>query len=120
MGQVLRFLVVGAAATTVNYSVFLIMLFGNYPYTLAMPTGFIAGTVLGYLLNNAWTFARSTATNKMARYVIVYCATLLLGFSSITILVEVAGLSPELANALTLILTTATNFLGSKYFAFRK
>lgn len=121
MEQGLKFILVGVLATVFNYMIFLVALvFFKISYAVAMPAGFIGGTIFGYFLNESWTFRGSQSSYKFLRYSVVYLCSLLLGILVITAFVEVAGFSASIANLFTIAVTTITNFFGSKYFVFKR
>ena len=118
--QVTKFLVVGIVGTIVNYLVFATLLFVGVSYLLSMPAGFISGTILGYRLNRTWTFNITHSRNfQFVRYLFVYSVSMALGAIFLAFLVEIVGLKPLIANVVTIFLTTTTNFLGIKTFAFK-
>lgn len=117
-----RFLIVGGLSTVINYLVFL-ALFSNgwLDYVPASAVGFLSGVAFGYVLNKRWTFgvtARSTL-GVVARYLAVYLASLGMGLMLIHGLVEYADIDPLIANAISIVFTTCTNFIGTRYMVFR-
>ena len=116
-----RFLSVGLLATTVNYSAFFFLLgFALWEYQSASAAGFLLGVAVGYPLNKAWAFKRPqrTSRNTALLYVCVYLCSLGVSVALITLLVEVGGVNALLANVLCIVVTTLTNFFGTKFIAF--
>lgn len=119
----IRFLIVGGISTGVNYAVFFVLLDGlGMRYQLASVCGFLSGVLVGFPLNKAWTYrdsSKMTAT-VIYSYIAVYLASLLINIAAITMLVDLMHIEPRIANLVTIIITTMTNFLGTKFWVFRK
>ena len=120
--QFSRFIVVGVFSTIVNYSIFYILYeFASFYYTLASAMGFIAGVFAGYGFNLAWTFeAKGQYAQYIYKYYIVYTVSLFLGLGFLEFLVSALSVIPEIANVLTIGLTTCTNFMGTKFWVFKR
>jgi hypothetical protein len=56
----------------------------------------------------------------LPKYCLVYLASLLLSIIFLKIAVGIVGIAPEIANIFAICLTTCTNFLGTKFFVFKK
>ncbi len=120
--EFLRFASVGVVSTAINYGVFLISLYAlGLDFITAGATGYIAGVAVGFGLNKRFTFKSDGSTKaELQKYFAVYTFSLFLGLSLLKLLVQSAGVHPAAANVLVIGVTTATNFIGSKFFAFRK
>lgn len=120
--QFLKFIVIGVLSTIVNYSVFYILYeFLTLHYIAASALGFISGVIFGYELNKNWTFAvQKESSRYFYTYFLVYLFSLVLGLMFLEFLVSGLGIIPELANFLTIGLTTCTNFVGIKFWVFKK
>lgn len=76
---------------------------------------------MGYRLNKTWTFEiKVTEENYVYKYYFVYTASLFLSLIFLDFLVSKLSIIPEIANILTIGLTTCTNFIGTKFWAFKK
>jgi len=120
--QFLRFCVVGFLSTLVNYVVFLIgyKLLG-VNYLLSSGLGFIVGVLIGYRLNKYWTFsATKMEKGYFIKYSLIYSISLVLGLLFLDFQVRILSFSPLIANIFTIVLTTCTNFIGSKWWVFKK
>lgn len=119
--QFSRFIVVGLISTALNYSVFFI-LYQHIAlhYLISSSSGFICGTVIGYKLNKKWTFqVTEKSKSQLTKYFIVYLSSLTLSLLFLELAVTKFSLSPLLANFFALILTTLTNFCGTKLIVFK-
>ncbi len=119
--QFAKFIVVGVFSTIVNYSFFYFLyeFLGVY-YLTSAASGFIAGVLAGYGFNKKWTFGiKEKAKNYVYKYYIIYVVSLVLSLFVLKFLVSQIGLTPEIANLLTIGFTTITNFIGIKAWVFR-
>jgi putative flippase GtrA len=119
----LRFLIVGGASTCVNYGIYLLLylvVLLRYEYAFIM--GFLSGVAFGYLLNRSWTFQVRSGDHKrdVWRYFIVYTASLLVGLVCMRLAVEVLDVDPRVANLCIILVTTYTNYIGIRFWVFRK
>jgi len=121
LGQLLRFLAVGCVATAVNATIYYLLYKAGVIYSVAMPAGFVSGSVVGYVLNSFFTFgaARRTAASALG-YVSVNLLSLAVGEAVLLLLVERVGLAILYGSILVIFLTTALNFAGAKYVVFRQ
>ena len=84
--------------------------------------GFVAGVFAGFFLNKNWTFdSRLVQTKRIIiSYFLVYIFSLALSLVFLKIAVGIFHISPEIANLLAICLTTCTNFIGTKFYVFKK
>ena len=117
-----RFVVVGIASTIINYSIFFIFYaLLSLPYLLSSATGYISGVIFGFRYNRNLTFrSKNNYKSELIKYFIVYTFSLILGLAVLKTTVSDYALSPLLGNLFSIAVTTMTNFLGCKFFAFRK
>jgi putative flippase GtrA len=120
--QFFKFITIGILGTTLNYLAFLVFYeFLSINYILSSSLGFIIGTVTGYGFNKVWTFGiKCKDTHYAYKYYLVYIISLFLGLALLKFLVAVLNIMPEIANLLTIGLTTCTNFIGTKFWVFKK
>ncbi|ABS15457.1 GtrA family protein [Brucella anthropi] len=118
----MRFLIVGGASTFINYLVFTGLYSGKMlGYMPASAMGFLVGLAFGYIFNKRWTFGATAPSSPsiIAGYIVVYMTSLCLGLLAIHVLVAYARINPLVANGMSIILTTCTNFIGTRYLVFR-
>lgn len=123
LGHFIRFLVVGCIATGINYAVFFVLLDGlGGRYQVASVCGFLSGVFVGFPLNKAWTYRDATKMTAatLYSYSAVYLSSLIINVAAITALVDIMHLQPSIANIVIILVTTMTNFLGTKFWVFRK
>lgn len=118
-----RFILVGAISTFINY--FLFYLFLNleiFEYLTSAALGYIAGTLVGYTLNNKWTFSSNEAGDfyKIYKYFFVYFVSLIASLALLEYFVTNLNIIAEIANIICIIFTTLTNFFLIKFLVFKK
>ncbi|PIN85359.1 MAG: hypothetical protein COV47_02535, partial [Candidatus Diapherotrites archaeon CG11_big_fil_rev_8_21_14_0_20_37_9] len=120
--EFVKFVVVGVGATIVNYAVFLLLLYGaGIDYIVASAAGYLVGVLVGFTFNKKFTFSSGErALPELAKYFSIYLISLFLGLSVLGFLVKHLGIAAAIANILVIGITTCTNFLGSKFFTFKK
>ena len=80
------------------------------------------GVGVGYLGNKLWTFGHTEkhSWELVLKYLGVYGFTLIVGLFFIFVMVDAAHLDPLLAQFLTLVITTVSNYVLLKKIVFRK
>mgnify|MGYP001024444617 CR=1 FL=1 len=121
INQFIKFCMVGSLGTIVNYSIFFILLnkFQVF-YIAASGTGFIISVFLAFYLNKKYTFQITGKTkSSLIKYFSVNLFSLLIGLIFLAYLVENLLINVYLSNLLVIGVQTISNFLGSKFIAFR-
>jgi len=120
--QIFKFITVGFWSTMINYGIFYILLeFFSIHYLMASAIGFVSGVFAGYGFNRKWTFKvqKEKKYTEIIKYYTVYIVSLILGLFFLTILVDVLGVDPRIANILAVGFTTCTNFIAIKIIVFK-
>ena len=119
--QFVRFCLVGLESTILNYGIFVVLYsFFGINYLIAGGTGFVSGTVFGYIFNKIYSFqSRRKDTIAFPIYFVVYSFSLVFTIISLKVLVDFFGINPLISNLITIIITTIINFFGTKIFAFK-
>jgi putative flippase GtrA len=120
--QFSKFIIIGMLSTIVNYFCFYILVeVAHVHYLISSGTGFMMGVIAGYFFNKNWTFqVKDDSKTMIAQYFFVYTSSLLLGLLFLRVQVNYIGVSVYIANFIVIGLTTCTNFIGLKYWAFNK
>lgn len=115
----LRFCLVGAMNTGVDFSIFALLTFWGFPLILAQTLSYSAGMLNSFLMNRTWTFKQTNhGTGQFIRFLILNLLTLSLTYG---LLVGLHGqwqwpllLSKIVATGLSL----GINFVGSRLWVF--
>lgn len=118
--ELLRFMVGGGCAVLVDLLTYKLLMLPGTERSIAKGISFLLGSCVGFLINKFWTFESGVFSKKEVwRYIILYGCT-----AVINALVNkgVIALIPiELFGFLCATgVSTVLNFLGQKFFVFRK
>ncbi len=127
-GTVVRFLLVGVINTLVGCgAMFLLYNLAHWSYWLSSAANYVLGGVVSFFLNKYFTFRkREWSWRQAGRFAVnvAVCWLLAYGLAKPLVLRLLAGRSLWLQeNAAMLVgmcLYTALNYLGQRFFAFRK
>src|SRR5688572_6942295 len=112
--KIMKFGVVGGICTMLSYGIFLLLseVF-HMNYLVAQVISYLAGLVLGFVLNRNWTFSSHLEEDEkyFTRYLLVYLVSLGLSNVFLWLLVENLNFESWFANILATVLSTATNFI---------
>jgi len=91
-------------------------------HLLASTLGFCVAVTNSYLINKHWTFKTkgSNVRHEFAKFIIVNLVTLSINLGSMALLVEQWAMDPRIAQLASIGLTLSINFLGNKFWTFRK
>lgn len=122
----IRFLVVGAFNTVFGYLVFVTieLLAGQWVgYLVSLYVSYAIAIVVAFVLHRHVTY-RVTGTGNVVvdflRFASVYVVALVINTIALPLLVELAGITPIIAQALIAIVTTLVSYFGHKLFSFRR
>ena len=119
--QPLKFLLVGAGGYVVNLAVFAIRDRAGVPYVTASIGAYFVANALMYLGNRYFTFGLGH-DDFWATYLRYFMAgAVIAGLNALvlTLLVEIAGLSPTVGLAVSLLLITPAAFMLNKRWTFQ-
>ncbi len=120
--QFIRYCVVGATATVVDYGLlYSLTEYLGFWYLLSATFGFIGGATTNYLLNRFWTFKNKDKriARQVSIFLIIAAVGIVLNNTILAIGVEIFGLWYMLAKVISTVITLIWNFVGHKYFTFR-
>ncbi|EKQ50527.1 MULTISPECIES: GtrA family protein [unclassified Clostridium] len=118
--ELLRFLVGGGSAVLVDYIVYRVLLSFGIDTAVSKAVSFICGSIVGFIINKLWTFeSKNFSKSEIFRYIILYTIT--------------AGINAWINNIVLYLfsiqvfaflcatgVSTVLNFLGQKFFVFKK
>jgi len=120
----LRFVVIGAINTAVGYAVFFVAATWllsdlRFGYLLAVALSYAIATPIGYTLHRRVVFRAESSPKSFARFVGVNLSAIGLNFVGLPIAVEGLGMTPQLGQALVLIIVVVFTYVGHKFLSFR-
>ena len=123
--QLAVFLIVGLLTVLLDFLTYLAIVKLQYlDISLAKVTGFLTGTVFAYLANRFWTFRHNMPSHaSLWRFIMLYAVTLAANVFVNNVFIELFG---SLTNVFLLAFILATgfsaalNFLGMKFFVFKR
>jgi polyisoprenyl-phosphate glycosyltransferase len=121
LGHLLRFLTTGIFTNIINFGVFWLLLrLLTVNYLISSIAGFFAGFILGFFLNRRFTFRVESGRvgNQMVKFLIISLISLGANIGSIYICVEWFHIIPEISQIIAILVSTAINFSGSKFWVF--
>lgn len=127
-GTLLRFLLVGVVNTLVGCgTMFLLYNLAHWSYWTSSAANYIVGGIVSFFLNKYFTFRKKDwSWGQVARFAgnVAVCWLLAYGMAKPLVLHLLAGqslwLQENTAMLVGMCLYTALNYLGQRFFAFRK
>lgn len=118
--ELARFLVGGGSAVAVDYITYKLFMVAGLDRGIAKACSFIGGSAVGFVINKLWTFESAEfSRGEIFRYVILYSCTAVI--NAMVNKVTLSIVSVEIFGFLCATgVSTVLNFLGQKYFVFRK
>lgn len=119
--QLIRFLLTGGLATVVQYAVLgVCMHMLDWNASAASGTGYLAGSVLSYVINYYFTFASGRPHLQAAPlFYIMVAVGLGINTSVMAVLAGNLGWNPWLSQFIATLLTLIWNFVAARLWVFR-
>ena len=119
------FLVVGATTVLVDFVTYRSLFqFGSMNVNIAKVGGFLIGTFFAYCANRIWTFGHKPhARGTALRFAILYGSTLSANVAINSLALKLVGNefdAIKLAFLIATVVSASINFIGMKYFVFRR
>lgn len=121
--QFLKFAVVGVANSAIHYGVFLITYrFMDMHYLAASALGYCLGLLNSFICNKQWTFRTAGTDTKVefTRFLVVNLLSLGINLAAMELFVSFLSASPEAAQLLAIACSFCANFLGNKFWTFKR
>ncbi len=119
-----RFVIIGGINTVFAYALFVLFeltLGGRYFVSLFL--SYLIATMLAFVLHRRFTFGvvgREKLGKDFVRFESVYVVMFAVNALLLPLLIEVAGWSSLVAQAVIVAFTTIMSYLGHKYFSFHR
>ena len=116
-----KFIVVGIASTLANYGLFYFLVKLGINYIMASIIGYLFGLIIGFVMNNFWTFQFGKFDlTKMGGYISVYLLSLLISSSFLWLVVDHYQANILLSNFIALGISTTFNFIGLNFILYKR
>jgi putative flippase GtrA len=116
--QFIRFLIVGAANTTISLIVYRALLALGVWYVVSAPIAWAAGVVNGYIWNLRWTFAGRDTPRARFLYALFGAVGAVVVSLLVLAFVRGAGLGKFEAYLAAVPLVTVSTFVANRYWTF--
>lgn len=118
--EILKFLVGGGSAVVTDALVYFLLQSSGTDLFWAKAVSFVCGSIVGFVINKLWTFdAKKFSVIEILKYCLLYACT-----ASINALVNSVVLNISSYYILAFLcatgVSTVLNFLGQKFFVFKK
>ncbi|MCU0579658.1 MAG: GtrA family protein [Desulfobacterota bacterium] len=123
--QFLRFSLVGSSGVLVNLAVYTFAIYGlSWHYLPAGTLSFLVAMTNNFILNRYWTFkshqtGQAGAGGQYFRYFVVTLFGYLVNMALLWVFIDGLHWHEVLSQLLAIMVTTLSNFLGSKLWAFK-
>lgn len=122
----IRFVLVGVINTVLGYGLFVLLeltIGSHFGYLVNLYLSYAVSIAVAFALHRRFTFRVRGTGNLLidfVRFVGVYMVSLLANTILLPILVEIAGLTPLVAQAIIVVVMTISTYFGHKFFSFRR
>lgn len=118
--QLFRFALVGVGVNVLLYVAYLTLVGLQIDVKVAMSLVYVGGVVLGFILNQRWTFSRrSKPCGDVPAYLAVYLAGYFLNLGALVLFVDGLGWAHQAVQAAMVFIVAALAFVLQKYWVFR-
>ncbi|WP_378210826.1 GtrA family protein [Anoxybacteroides rupiense] len=118
---VLRFCIVGAGNTFIDFGVFFLLATAGAPYLLAQVVSYMAGMANSYIWNRIWTFQVKKKVNRqeMLRFITINAAAVGAAFFLLYLLKETGHVPLFLGKIMATLGGMAITLIGSRLWVFQ-
>lgn len=118
-GQLMRYIVVGAASNSLLYLAYLGLTVIGLGHKTAMTLLYITGGLISFIINRAWSFKhKGNGQSAFARYSVTYILGYLFNLSLLWLLVDRLHQPHQVVQAVAIVLVAASLFLMNKFWVF--
>lgn len=118
--QIFRFVIAGFLGLFTDMSVYRMLVSLDVHITPAKALGCVAGTVVVFFINRAWTFSSQQASlSQFLRFAALYGTSISINTAVNTLVLSLLPDPWQVAFVLATGLSTVINFLGSKFLVFK-
>ena len=123
--QYLKFLLGGGISVSIDWSLFIFLSTQlHFNFILSKALGFVAGTLFAFFFNGLITFRAQLSLFRFQRHLAVYFISLILNITAFDLIMRLLPSSFGLSKLTALLgatgLSISTNFIGMRFWVFRK
>jgi putative flippase GtrA len=114
---------VGVLNTAVQYLLFLFLYrVAGMNYIVASAIGYCAGITNSYLWNRVWTFHSEESRKglEFGKFILVNAVSMAVNLGILRYSVKHLEMRPEIGQIIAIAFSMAANFIGNKFWTFRK
>jgi putative flippase GtrA len=114
-----KYAIVGVANVTIDFALYSLLVWLGVWYVAAKSLSLVVAMLNGYTFNRTWTFrAGRYRHSTLARYVAVQATGLAFNLTLLTVLVELLGFGPVVAQLIAIPLVCSFTFLANRLWTF--
>ncbi|MBR4639200.1 MAG: GtrA family protein [Butyrivibrio sp.] len=118
--EILKFLVGGGSAVLVDYLTYRLFLHIGLNISLSKSISYVLGAAVGFVINKLWTFeSKGFSKIEIVKYIILYACSALANTVVNRVILWILAIQVVAFLCATGV-STIINFLGQKFFVFRK
>ncbi len=119
--EFIKFSIVGAINTMVDFGVFSLLLTNGCPILLSQIISYGCGMLNSFIMNRSWTFKenKSNEYSEPLKYVVANVVTLILVSVLILLFINLVNLPVLIAKVICTGIGMVINFLSSKFWVFQ-
>lgn len=120
--EFIKFSIVGAINTVVDFGVFSLLLTNGCPILMSQIISYGCGTLNSFIMNRLWTFKenKSNEYSEPLKYVVANVATLIFVSVLILFLINLVHLPIFIAKVICTGFGMVINFISSKFWVFQR
>lgn len=120
IGECLRFFIGGFCAVTTDFLLYTLLNYYTSYLEAAKLIAFISGSIVGFFINKYWTFkSQNIIKYEALRYISLYATSAIVNVFVNSVVLDLFS-STLLAFLCATGVSTIINFIGQKFFVFRK
>ena len=127
--QFVKFVLVGSSTTVIYLGLLFILLHDPFGvriiYPIAVTLAFVPATLNSYFFNRRWTFRAGRHRNEMlAKFFTIQSTSFVVNLTVVAFLIEQMGFETQNQKFIAAVIgngfIVATNFIGNKFWTFRR
>ncbi len=118
--ELIGFLIGGSSAVAVDYSTYYMLMYAGLSISLSKAISYILGAAVGFVINKYWAFeSKKFSVKEIIRYIFLYAFSAIANTLTNSLVLLVVSWK-LLAFLCATGVSTIINFLGQKFFVFKK